>query len=75
MEVLSQYNSNLVENQLPLFFFPHYRSRALTSEEREKGILTKIELPLKESFAEEKFVLISEKLKPGNLCCWVTYRK
>lgn len=38
MEVLSQYNSNLVENQLPLFFFPHYRSRALTSEEREKGI-------------------------------------
>lgn len=67
MEVLSQYNSNLVENQLPLFFFPHYRSRALTSEEREKGILTKIELPLKESFAEEKICADFGEIKARQL--------
>ena len=67
MEVLSQYNSNLVENQLPLFFFPHYRSRALTSEEREKGIVTKIELPLKESFAEEKICADFGEIKAKQL--------
>ena len=44
-----------VEN-IPLFYFPHYDSTKLTDDEIEKGIVTKIELPLKPNITKQKLL-------------------
>lgn len=54
---LEKYNdSKLKEEQIPLFYFPHFNSRELTLNEIQKAIVTKIELPIKENVTEKKVV-------------------
>ena len=49
-------DETLSEEQVPLFYFPHFKERKLTNAEIAKGIVTKIELPIKDSITEEKIV-------------------
>lgn len=53
-EVLQERGKLLTEDQVPLFFFPHYQARKLTIEEIKLGIVTRIELPVKKTFSEKK---------------------
>ena len=54
---LEKYNNpQMKEEQVPLFYFPHFNSTKLTETEIQKGIVTKIELPIKENVTEEKIV-------------------
>ena len=56
-QTLEKYNDKKIkEDQIPLFYFPHFNPMKLSSDEIEKGIVTKIELPLKESVTEAKVV-------------------
>lgn len=41
-------------DEIPLFFFPHYQPETLTSQELASGIITRIDLPLKERISEER---------------------
>lgn len=47
-------DKTLKEEQIPLFYFPHFKERKLSDTEIANGIVTKIELPIKESITEEK---------------------
>lgn len=67
MEVLNGCNNNLIEDQVPLFFFPHYRTTGLTTNEKQRNIVTKIELPLKESFTEKRICEDFSKIKVRQL--------
>ena len=49
-------DKTLKEEQIPLFYFPHFKDRKLSDDEIAKGIVTKIELPIKENITEEKIV-------------------
>ncbi len=49
-------DETLKEEQVPLFYFPHFKERKLSDAEIAKGIVTKIELPIKENITEEKIV-------------------
>ena len=54
---LKKYNDpNLKEEQVPLFYFPHFKDRKLSDTEIENDIVTKIELPIKENITEDKIV-------------------
>lgn len=54
---LNEYNEpGLKEDQIPLFYFPHFNNTKLSEEEIEKGIVTKIELPNKEGITQEKII-------------------
>ncbi|MDQ8013384.1 MAG: DUF3883 domain-containing protein [Flavobacterium nitrogenifigens] len=54
---LKKYKDNeLDEEQIPLFYFPHFNPRTLSDSELQKNIVTKIELPVKGSVTEEKIV-------------------
>ena len=54
---LEKYNNpQMKEEQVPLFYFPHFNSTKLSDTEIQKGIVTKIELPIKENVTEEKIV-------------------
>jgi len=54
---LQKYNSEqLKEEQIPLFYFPHFNSAKLSDTEIQIGIVTKIELPIKENISEERIV-------------------
>lgn len=54
---LKKYNDNeLKEEQVPLFYFPHFNDRKLSDSEIQKDIVTKIELPIKSNVTEEKIV-------------------
>lgn len=75
MEVLNGRNNNLIEDQVPLFFFPHYRTTGLTTNERQRNIVTKIELPLKESFTEERICGDFSKIKVRQLVLLGNIRK
>lgn len=56
-QTLEKYNdSKIKEEQVPLFYFPHFSPKKLSLAEIHKGIVTKIELPIKESVTEEKIV-------------------
>ncbi|MGC9460340.1 sacsin N-terminal ATP-binding-like domain-containing protein, partial [Vibrio genomosp. F10] len=43
-------------DSVPLFFFPHFESSALSSDEIEHGFVTKVELPLKPELDETSIV-------------------
>jgi hypothetical protein len=49
-------DETLKEDQVPLFYFPHFKDRKLSDDEIAKGIVTKIELPVKENINKEKIV-------------------
>lgn len=54
---LEKYNDpKIKEEQVPLFYFPHFNHKKLSPAEIQKGIVTKIEMPIKESVTEEKIV-------------------
>ena len=40
---------NLKKSEIPLFFFPHYIKKSLENDEIEKGIVTKVLLPISEN--------------------------
>ncbi len=75
VEALNKRNNFLIEDQVPLFFFPHYRTRGLTTKERQRDIVTKIELPLKESFTEERICGDFSKIKVRQLVLLGNIRK
>lgn len=49
-------NNKLKEEQIPLFYFPHFSERKLSNFEIQQKIVTKIELPIKKNVTEEKIV-------------------
>jgi hypothetical protein len=54
---LEKYNDpKIKEEQVPLFYFPHYNSHKLSAAEIQKEVVTKIELPIKENVTEENIV-------------------
>lgn len=55
---IEKYNGqNLKEEQIPLFYFPHFNNRKLSnSSETEKNIVTKIELLIKKNITEDKII-------------------
>lgn len=54
---LKKYNDpHLTIKQVPLFYFPHFIDTKLSDEDVKKGIVTKIELPLKRNITQEKIV-------------------
>lgn len=54
---LREYNdANLKEEQIPLFYFPYFKDEKLLEKEVEKGIVTKVELPIKQGIIEEKII-------------------
>jgi len=54
---LNEYNDEkLNKEQVPLFYFPHFNPQRLSCTEIEKGIVTKIELPIKKSVTEDIIV-------------------
>jgi hypothetical protein len=53
---LEKYDENLKEEQVPLFYFPHFNAKKLSPSEIQKGIVTKIELPIKENITEDNIV-------------------
>ena len=61
------YNSNLKEEQIPLFYFPHYNDKELSKSEIQTEIVTKIELPIKENITEEKVVVDFRKIEAKQL--------
>lgn len=67
VKVLNERNNILREDQVPLFFFPHYQPRGLTTDEMQRNIVTKIELPLKDSFTEERIYGDFSKIKVQQL--------
>jgi hypothetical protein len=75
VKALNERNNCLKEDQVPLFFFPHYQTRSLTKNERERDIVTKIELPLKESFTEERICRDFSEIKVRQLVLLGNIRK
>lgn len=54
---LKKYNDfTIKEDQIPLFYFPHYNTRKLSTIETQNEIVTKVELPLKENITCEKII-------------------
>ncbi len=54
---LNEYNDpNLKEEQIPLFYFPHFIDEKLSEKEIEKGIVTKVELLVKAGITKEKII-------------------
>ena len=49
-------NSSLKESQIPLFYFPHFDEKKLSRSEMVNGVVTKIELPIKENVTEEEII-------------------
>ena len=49
-------DSAITIRQVPLFYFPHFMDTKLTDKETNIGIVTKIELPLKENITKEKII-------------------
>ena len=47
---------NLNKELVPLFYFPHFNPKKLSPSEVQNDIVTKIELPVKESVTEESIV-------------------
>jgi hypothetical protein len=47
-------DDSIEEEEIPLFFFPHFADQKLSEEEIDKGISTKIELPLKDDVSITK---------------------
>lgn len=65
---VKKYNDQtLKEEHVPLFYFPHFKVRKLSNAEIAKGIVTKIELPLKENITEEKIVNAFSEIQPKQL--------
>ncbi len=52
---------------LPLFYCPHYSSESLSSFEIDRGIATKIELPLKAGINEQMIIKAFEKIQVKEL--------
>jgi hypothetical protein len=54
---IKKYNDpELLEEDVPLFYFPHFSEKKLSEAEISSGIVTKIELPLKENSSMEAIV-------------------
>jgi hypothetical protein len=54
---LSRYEeTDLTEDNIPLFYFPHYADEKLPENDARKGIVTRIELPLKDNISYSKIV-------------------
>jgi hypothetical protein len=65
---LEKYNNPTIrEEDLPLFYFPHFKNVKLSNAESESGIVTKIELPVKPSITEEIIVADFKKIHPRQL--------
>lgn len=60
-------DQTLKEEQIPLFYFPHFKDRKLSNAEIANGIVTKIELPIKENITEEKIVDAFSKIQAKQL--------
>lgn len=56
-ETLNKYGDQILkEDQVPLFYFPHFNQRRLSDTDIKKGIVTRIELPIKDNITEEKII-------------------
>ncbi|HZY82978.1 MAG TPA: DUF3883 domain-containing protein [Cyclobacteriaceae bacterium] len=64
---LNRYQRKVKEHQLPLFYFPHFDHQKLTKEEEDGGIVTRINLPIKDSIDENDIVDAMEKLDARQL--------
>ncbi|GGG18349.1 DUF3883 domain-containing protein [Pontibacter amylolyticus] len=58
---------NVIESKIPLFYFPHYSPSKLNNRKSENGIVTRIELPLKETVKEEKIIADFNKIGPRQI--------
>jgi hypothetical protein len=67
-QTLNKYNdSNLKEEDIPLFYFPHFNKEKLSEEDLKKGIVTRVELPVKERITERNIINDFSKIKAEQL--------
>jgi len=67
-QTLIKYNdSKLKEEQVPLFYFPHFMEGKLSDDEIKKGIVTLIELPIKENTTEKIIIDAFSEIKAKQL--------
>ncbi len=65
---LEEYNHTQIQlDSIPLFYFPYYNTSTLTSTEIDKGIVTRIELPIKENITEEDIIASFSKINARQL--------
>ncbi|MCX6233123.1 MAG: DUF3883 domain-containing protein [Bacteroidetes bacterium] len=65
---LTKYNdSKLKEEQVPLFYFPHFMEEKLSDDEIKKEVVTIIELPIKENITEEIIIDAFSEIKAKQL--------
>ncbi|KAA2215618.1 DUF3883 domain-containing protein [Chryseobacterium sediminis] len=65
---LREYNEpDLKEEEVPLFYFPHFCNEKLSEEEVLKGIVTKIRLPIKKGITVEKITDDFSEIKEKQL--------
>ncbi|MCD4769619.1 MAG: DUF3883 domain-containing protein [Bacteroidales bacterium] len=65
---ISRYNQlNLSKEDIPIFFFPHYVERDITDTTTRPGIVTTIELPLKESITQEYITKVFDDIRSSQL--------
>lgn len=60
-------DKTLEEDEIPLFYFPHFNDRKLSIAEVSKGIVTKIELLIKENITEENIIEAFSEIKAKQL--------
>lgn len=54
---LNKYNTpDLKEDQIPLFYFPHFNTKKLSKKDIKKGFVTKVELPIKENITHKRII-------------------
>jgi len=59
--------SKLKIDQIPLFYFPHFTENRITEQDSRKGIVTKIELPIKDGITTEKIINDFKKIESKQL--------
>ncbi len=57
----------LIEDKTPLFYFPHFNKRKLSSSEIKNNIVTRIELPLKENISRNDIIDSFSEIRPKQL--------
>lgn len=58
---------NVKEDDIPLFFFPHFKDVKLSAQEVAAGIVTRIELPIKETVTEDSIVAAFSAIRAQQL--------
>lgn len=73
---LKQYDSTQIKlDEVPLFYFPYYREDTLSSTDIDNGIVTRIELPIKETIKEEDIIAAFLKINARQLILLGNIRK